>query len=320
MFIQCDTIKIRTNYKYLLEEKIAFNITNSATKNIEIGRWYNTKHNPSIPFNVYIATNYIHQTLEIEFSSKILLERYPELISKYTIRQCLENLNKLGICTIDVDGVLNNGWVINAHITKDVDLRLTDDVLNSLNQNVSNYRRFKWEHYDHKGITFTKDVVYGKEQIYVYNKYKELLSQSRKFIDSLSNRNEIMDYFDGKTRFEIRLESVAQIKEQLGVSNRIEDFFNAIDSAVREQFDRVFDVTARPLDTSKCKKGWNEWSTAIVLDYFNYNLKRIDQALRADGVFSSRNGHSERMKLCEVLKSKVHRKENEIIRQVRSLL
>ena len=37
MLIKCDTIKIRTNYKYLLEEKIAFNITNNATKNIEIG-------------------------------------------------------------------------------------------------------------------------------------------------------------------------------------------------------------------------------------------------------------------------------------------
>ena len=69
MLIKCDTIKIRTNYKYLLEEKIAFNITNNATKNIEIGRWYNTKYNPSIPYDVYIATNYIHQTLEIEFSS-----------------------------------------------------------------------------------------------------------------------------------------------------------------------------------------------------------------------------------------------------------
>ena len=319
MLIKCDTIKIRTNYKYLLEEKIAFNITNNATKNIEIGRWYNTKYNPSIPYDVYIATNYIHQTLEIEFSSKILLERYPELISKDTIRQCLENLNKLGICTIDVDGVLNNGWVINAHITKDVDLRLTDDVLNSLNQNVSNYRRFKWEHYDHKGITFTKDVVYGKEQIYVYNKYKELLSQSRKFIDSLSNRNEIMDYFDGKTRFEIRLESAAQIKEQLGVSNRIDDFFNAIDSAVREQFDRVFNVSAQPLDTSNCK-GWDEWAIAHLLDYYKYDLKRIEQDMRMDGVFSSRNGHRNKMKLFEDVKNKVRRKENEIIRQVRSLL
>ena len=319
MLIKCDTIKIRTNYKYLLEEKIAFNITNNATKNIEIGRWYNTKYNPSIPYDVYIATNYIHQTLEIEFSSKILLERYPELISKDTIRQCLVNLNKLGICTIDIDGVLNNGWVIKADVTKDVDLRLSDEVLNALNQNVANYRRFKWTHYDHKGITFTKDVVYGKEQIYIYNKYKELLSQSRKFIDSLSNRNEIMDYFDGKTRFEIRLESAAQIKEQLGVSNRIEDFFNAIDSAVREQFDRVFDVSAQPLDTSNCK-GWDEWAIAHLLDYYKYDLKRIEQDMRMDGVFSSRNGHRNKMKLFEDVKNKVCRKENEIIRQVRSLM
>ena len=214
---------------------------------------------------------------------------------------------------------MNNGWVIKAHITEDVDLRLTDDVLNSLNQNVSNYRRFKWEHYDHKGITFTKDVVYGKEQIYIYNKYKELLSQSRKFVDSLTNRNEIMNYFYGKTRFEIRLESAAQIKEQLGVSNRIEDFFNAIDSAVREQFDRVFDVTAQPLDTSNCK-GWDEWAIAHLLDYYKYDLKRIEQDMRMDGVFSSRNGHRNKMKLFEDVKNKVRRKENEIIRQVRSLL
>ena len=62
MFIKCDTIKIRTNYKYLLEEKIAFNITNSATKNIEIGRWYNTKNNPSIPFNVYFTSVTVYVT------------------------------------------------------------------------------------------------------------------------------------------------------------------------------------------------------------------------------------------------------------------
>lgn len=319
MFIQCDTIKIRTNYKYLLEEKIAFNITNNATKNIEIGRWYNTKYNPSIPYDVYIATNYIHQTLEIEFSSKILLERYPELISKDTIRQCLENLNRLGICTIDVDGVLNNGWVIKADVTKDVDLRLTDEVLNALNQNVANYRRFKWTHYDHKGITFTKDVVYGKETITIYNKYKELLSHSRKFVDSLPNRNEIMDYFDGKARFEIRLENVAQIKERLGVNNRIKDFFNALDTPIREQFDRVFNVSAQPLDVSKCE-GWIEWAMARLLDLFNFDLKQIDQCMRADGVFPSRNGHSNKMKLFEEVKSKVSRKENEIVRSVRSLL
>ena len=133
----------------------------------------------------------------------------------------------------------------------------------------------------------------------IRNSYRKV----EKFIDSLSNRNEIMDYFDGKTRFEIRLESAAQIKEQLGVSNRIDDFFNAIDSAVREQFDRVFDVSAQPLDTSNCKS-WDEWAIAHLLDYYKYDLKRIEQDMRMDGVFSSRNGHRNKMKLFEDVKTK----------------
>lgn len=118
MFIKCDTIKIRCNYKYLKEMKIPFNIQYNQQKNKENGRYFHSKYSPDIPYNVYIATNNQHQTLEIEFSSKILRERYPELISRDTIRQCLENLNSLGICTIDVDGILHHGWVIRKHSVK----------------------------------------------------------------------------------------------------------------------------------------------------------------------------------------------------------
>ena len=260
----------------------------------------------------------MHQSLEIEFSSKILLERYPELISKYTIRQCLENLNKLGICTIDVDGVLKHGWIIKADVTKDVDLELTDEVLNALNQNVGNYRRFKWQHYNHKGITFRKDVVYGKEEIVIYNKYKKLSNNSWKFINTLPNKQDILRYFAGKTRFEVKLDSERKILEHI-CANSIYEFFDSIDTVNRAQFDKIFDVSAKPLDTLKCRN-WDEWAIAYLLDHFNYDLKHIDQLMRADGVFSSRNGHRNKMKLFEEVKSKVYRKENEIIRQVRSLL
>ena len=106
-------------------------------------------------------------------------------------------------------------------------MRLTDERLNALNQNVGNYRRFKWNHYEGKGITFTKDVVYGKEEIKVYNKYAELLSHSRNFLNSLSNRNEITNYFYGKTRFEVTLRSEKQIMERLGVGTGIIEFFDA---------------------------------------------------------------------------------------------
>ena len=318
MYIKCDTIKIRCNYKYLKEMKIPFNITYNS-KNIEQGRYFNSKHYSSIPYNLYIATNNYHQSLEIEFSSKVLKERYPELINRDTIRQCLSNINNLDICTLDVDGIINHGWVIGADITADVDLMLTDSVLNALNQNVGNYRRFQWTHYDGKGITFTKNTIYDKEEIKVYNKYKELLSHSRKFIDSLENRNDIMDYFYGKTRFEITLKGEKQIRERLGVSTGIKDFFNAIDSAVREQFDRVFNASIPILDTTQCN-GYEEWAMAHLLDSYNGDLRQIEQSLRQESVYNSRNGLSERMKKFQSVKARANRKENEIVRSVRSLL
>ena len=318
MFITCDTIKIRCNYKYLKEMKIPFNITYNS-KNIEQGRYFNSKHYSSIPYNLYIATNNYHQSLEIEFSSKVLKERYPELINRDTIRQCLSNINNLDICTLDVDGIINHGWVIGADITTDVDLMLTDRVLNALNQNVGNYRRFQWTHYDGKGITFTKNTIYDKEEIKVYNKYKELLSHSRKFIDSLENRNDIMDYFYGKTRFEITLKGEKQIRERLGVGTGIKDFFNAIDSAVREQFDRVFNASIPILDTTQCN-GYEEWAMAHLLDSYNGDLRQIEQSLRQESVYNSRNGLSERMKKFQSVKARTKRKENEIVRSVRSLL
>lgn len=318
MFITCDTIKIRCNYKYLKEMKKPFGIQYNS-KELEHGRYFNSKHHHDIPYNLFIATNNYHQSLEIEFSSKVLGERYPELINRDTIRQCLENINTLGICTLDVDGILHHGWITRADITKDIDLKLTDEVLNALNQNVGNYRRFKWQHYTNKGVTFTKDAIYGKEEIKVYNKYQELLSHSRKFVDSLENRNEIMNYFYGKTRFEITLKGEKQIKERLGVGTGIKEFFDAIDSPVREQFNRVFNVSDTVLDTTRCN-GYEEWAMAYLLDAYKGDLKMIEQTLRCDAVYNSRNGLADRMKKFQAVKMKVNRKENEIIRKVRNLL
>ena len=318
--LKCDTIKIRTNYKYLKEEKITFAPQYNFQHNKELGRYFNSKHNTQMPYNLYIATNYYHQTLEIEFSSKILKERYSELISRDTIRQCLENINDLGICTIDVDGILRNSWVIRADITKDVDLPLTDDVLNALNDNVGNYRRYTWQHYDGKGITFTKNVMRDKDEITVYNKYTELLQHSRNFMDSLPQeaRNKIMDYFYGKTRFEVRMKNSKQIEERLGV-NRLMDFFNSVDNVVREQFNRVFDVSAKVLDMSKFRD-YDEWAMAQILNAFNGDLRKIEQMLRSGSIYNSRNGLTERMKKFESVKLITNKAENEILKQVRSLL
>ena len=151
----------------------------------------------------------------------------------------------------------------------------------------------------------------------IYDKYQELLRHSRKFVDTLENRKDVMDYFYGKVRFEITLKGESQITEQLGVGSGIKDFFNAIDCAIRQQFNKVFNCSALELDTSNCN-GYEEWAMAQILDKYNGDLKQIEQSIRYR--YNSRRGLTRRMDKFKLVKSLTNKKENEIIKQVRNLL
>ena len=90
--------------------------------------------------------------------------------------------------------------------------------MDALNSQVNNYRRFKWAHYDKEGITFTKDVKSKDctETITLYNKEKEIYtSHNKDFLNSLSQPQAVMDYFKGKTRFEITLDTPKKIMKYL---------------------------------------------------------------------------------------------------------
>ena len=144
-YLTFDRLKIKANYKYLLERQIQFNQRYNPDNGDLIGQYYSSENDKLVPFNLFIAVSKPKQTLTLEFSSKILGEDYPKLISKYTIRQCLENINKLGICRIDVDGILQTGCITSADITKDVHATLSDETLHALSLWVKNYRRYKWD-------------------------------------------------------------------------------------------------------------------------------------------------------------------------------
>lgn len=318
--IKCDTIKIKSNYKYLLNKNINFNILFDSKKNNVNGEYYSSQSNSNIPFNLYIATNYSKQTLTIEFSSKVLFDDYPKLITAETLPQCLYNLNDMGICTIDVDGVLKTGCITRADITKDVSLELTDDILTALNNNVGNYRRFKWQHYDGKGITFTKDIIgRGKEEIKFYNKRKELsaTAQNRRFLDLLVNREQVENYFSDKTRIEISLDTQLQIRNSLQIDNTyIPTFFAAGANPILAQFDRIFNSST--IDSSIDMDNYDTWAMSKILELYSGNLQLIEQEVRR--LYKFRSGVSSRMVKFEHLKQMQQTPQRDIIQEVRNLL
>lgn len=284
--ITFDRIKIKSNYKYLLDTKVKFNEMFHSRSGEKTGLFYSSKDDINIPYNLYIAVSYVKQTLTLEFSSKILKENYPDLISRDTIKKCLTNINQLNICNIDVDSILSNGVVTSVDITYDADLILNDNLLDALNSQVNNYRRFKWTHYNNEGITFTKDVKSKDctETITLYNKEKEICtSHNKNFLNSLSQPQQIMDYFKGKTRFEITLDTPKKIMNYLNLTDI-----------------KIFSVPNS--DTN------------------NGDLKRLEQDVR--NKFSSRSGATKRMKKFEAVHhamTSASTNEN-LIEKVRNLL
>lgn len=310
-FIKFDTVKIRTKKEYLINRNIQFN-KNYNTNGDLTGIYYNSKNDKLIPYDLYIGVSYTNQSLTLEFSSKILLDDYPKLITRTTFRQCLMNINKLNIYTIDVDKVVNDCSFSKIHITNDIDFILTNDKLSSLNSCVGNYRRFKWEHYEREGIRFTKDVKSKdcKETVVIYDKEKEILSSKNKqFLDLLDNPDSVIDYFRAKTRFEMELDSPKKICKFLNIgSTYINYIFGSQVNPLLTQFNKVFGKGE--IENEYSVTNYEDYAMRTIIEKHNGDLKKIEQEMKDLHVYSSksRTGLSERMKKIKQLHSEMYSK------------
>ena len=223
-------------------------------------------------------------------------EDYPKLISKFTIRQCLENINKLGICRIDVDGILQTGCITSADVTKDVHATLSDETLHALSLWVKNYRRYKWDYYDSEGIDFIRDVKSSKckECIRIYRKEKEIAtSKNKDFLATLPNKWEVMQKFDGVTRFEVKLETIGKVRNYLNIQDTyINEVLNAETNPILAMYDRVF---GEPSDIPYIQSSnFEDFAMQFILNAYHGDIKTIEMSLRP--LFDSRSGLSKRMK------------------------
>lgn len=323
--ITLDRVKIKANNKYLLEKKVKFNEQYHKSTGRLMGEYYSSKDDGDIPFNVYVAVSYPKQTLTLEFSSKILKEHYPLLISKETIEECLDNLNLLGLCTIDVKGILETGCITSMDVTTDVPFDLSDEVLDCLNEQVGGYRRFKWRHYENEGIEFVRDVKSRdcKECIKFYRKGKEIRSSAnRDFLKSLAYEQQFAmeDYFADKTRIEMSLNTQRKIKEYFKVEDTyISEVLNSTANPLLKQFDKIFEPSI-PRNSIPICNDYETFAMQAILTVYNGDLKLIEQALKR--MFASRSGCKKRMDKIEALKKERQNGTTSrvIISEVRSLI
>lgn len=279
-----DTIRFVTKTKYLSSPnkdlfKHDVDIDTGELISIE---YQSRNHAETTPFELYIRANYRFNRMTIGFSSKLLLDDYPLLISEQTFRQCLSNIEMFGICQLDIDSIIDDCYFNKIHVTQDIDLELTPKILNRLNQCTGDYRRYKWNRYQ-DAILFTRDVKAEdcRESISIYNKEVEInLSRNKPFLNKTNNAASILNYFEGKTRFEVKLENKRKIQKELGIENTdYHSVMNASKNIILTQFDKIFTSNIPQSDTMQINNivDYGLW---CIIRYHNFDLKSIEQEIK----------------------------------------
>lgn len=234
--IRFDKMKLITSIDYISDiNGTAF----LATANLDEVLYY--KYQQDEPYSLLVLVDCRKNELVLEFTGKILLDKYSQLINRGTIKDSLNNINKLNICRLDVEAILHNAEVAKCDITKDIETDI--NVINStIWQNLINYRKWTVKQYN-SGIVLENVVSTSryKKRLAIYNKCRELEKVNNiNFLDNLTAKNEILSYFKGKVRFELNINTKQQIRQLLNIpNNNIQNVLNATTNPILTVIDEA---------------------------------------------------------------------------------
>ena len=237
------------------------------------------KYQQDKPYSLLILVDYNHNELVLEFSGKILLDKYSQLINRETIKDSLNNVNKLNICRLDIEAILQDAEVVKCDVTKDIETDI-NVINNTIRQNLTNYRKWTVKQYN-SGIVLENVVSTPryKKRLVIYNKGKELEKVNNiNFIDSLTAKNEILSYFKGKVRFELNINTKQQIRQLLNIpNNNIQNVLNATANPILT----VIDEAVKYEPQQQKAQTLRDYEHVLLLKDCDYDMVRVEAKVRA---------------------------------------
>ena len=237
------------------------------------------KYKQKSPFVLIIIVNYEKKELVLEFTGTILLESYKELIHRDNLRQCLDSINKMGICTLDVDSIITHGIVAKCDVTKDVKVDNFPMIIRYCRQQLKNYRKWICRDYA-SGIVIENAVKTPrhKKRLILYDKYKELQkSENDCFFDAVLNREELLDSYRGIVRFELNINTMEQIRTLLSVAD---NSLNAVLTSEANPILTVIDEAIRERSSIRYCTNLRDYERVLFLKECCYDLMELEAKLR----------------------------------------
>ena len=237
------------------------------------------RYSKKTPYTLIIDTNNEKGELVIEFTAKVLLDKYPKLINKDTIRECFDNINRLDICTLDTDAILNASNVVKCDVTKDFDGNIKD-IKNYIRQNLANYRKWTAEyHQGSGGIIVKKTATTDAKRFVIYDKGSEMWRKTNAaFLSTLTDKERTLDYFKGKVRFEINSKSVAMTKKLLQIpTTDLADVLNA----TANPFKTILDEALTQQTEVHPVKSLRDYERYLLLKEYDFDMEAVTEKVRS---------------------------------------
>ena len=231
------------------------------------------------PYYLYIEADYREQELILEFTGKILKDDYKDLIHINNIHTCLSNINDLGLCDLNIDGILADGEIVKADVCLDVDYPDCKALTKSLRANVSNFNKYLARTIgDNFVIEKNVQTKSYKRRLTIYDKAKEIQKAgNRGFLSTLDNPQLLLDYFDGKIRFELNLNSKEQIRRSLNIADTsIQSVFGSVATPIWD----ILDNAIEERDGEVACSDIGELKNKLLLEFCGNDLAKVEALLR----------------------------------------
>ena len=232
-----------------------------------------------------IELDYVHSEVILEFTGKALSENYSKLITKETIRECFDNINALGICVIDIETMMLEADVVKCDVTRDAKIQDIPQLSNYVRNHIKNYRQYICRKLLNGNLILEKNVFNSrsKKRMTIYDKGQEMkMAENKQF----TKNNGLEDTYDGVCRFEINLNSKAQIRKALHAEDtKLSTVLNSETNPILDFLCEAVeqDTTTPPITDKKT------YLAMLVIKDCNYDLEEVEAKMRQ---FSSSRGTS----------------------------
>jgi len=236
------------------------------------------KYQQTTPYSLYIEKDLMDNELVIEFTGKILGVRYTELINQTNIRQCLDNINALGLCSLNTDAILKEGEVVKADVTIDAEYPDLPSLTTEIQSCVKNNERYNaYKEGDNFIVEKKVKTKNRKLRLTIYDKEKEMnLAENKRWLNSFGHAaaDRMMNHFKGKVRFEMNLNTIKAIKDSLQLRD------NSLTSVMSSDYNPIMPFLDKVLlDNAEARtaKTMGDMARIALMEKYNYDLKAIER-------------------------------------------